>query len=135
MFGQKADPASKSDADQLITLEKMWNQVQLLRDAKALDSLIGERFVGTYASGHFARKTEFLEDIKDTTVKPTAVSIQDLHVELYGDTGVVTGIYHSQGTDHGKPYDEVGRFTDTWTKQRDKWECVASHASLLKNHK
>jgi hypothetical protein len=131
----EARPTDESEAGQLIALEKMWNQVQLLRDSKALDNLIGERFVGTYSGGQFGRKAEFLADIQDAQNKPTAASIQDLNVELYGDTAIVTGIYHTHGTDHGKPYDVLGRFTDTWIHQRSKWECVASHASLLKGRK
>ena len=45
---------------------------------------------------------------------------------------VVTGVYHTQGTYHGKPYDHYGRFTDTWVLDMGKWQCVASHTSLLK---
>ena len=45
---------------------------------------------------------------------------------------VITGVYHTQGTYKGKPYDHTGRFTDTWVFDMGKWQCVSSHTSLLK---
>ena len=53
-------------------------------------------------------------------------------MNFFGDTAVITGIYHTAGTYQGKPYDHVGRFTDTWVLDLGKWQCVASHTSLLK---
>ena len=38
----------------------------------------------------------------------------------------------AKGTYQGKPYNHVGRFTDTWVLDLGKWQCVASHTSLLK---
>jgi hypothetical protein len=45
---------------------------------------------------------------------------------------VVIGIYHTKGTYGSKPYEHVGRFTDTWVYEDGKWLCVASHSSLMK---
>jgi ketosteroid isomerase-like protein len=44
------------------------------------------------------------------------------------------GTFRAKGTDaSGKPLDVNERFTDTWTKMADgKWQCVASHQSLIK---
>jgi hypothetical protein len=132
VFGQSVGPANESEASKLIALEKMWNQIQMTRDSAALDNLIGERFLGTYSDGHFGRKAQFLANFKDPSYKPAVVNIQDLNVEMYGDAAVVTGVYRARGVDSGKPYEERGRFTDTWIQQNGRWECVASHASLLK---
>ena len=133
LFAQDGRPTSDADAKQLIALEKMWNQVQMLRDWQALDSIIGDRFLGTYSNGHLGRKADFIENTKKNHVKPARVTIDHLQVELYGDTAIVTGVYHAQGTDNGKPYDELGRFTDTWVRARNKWQCVAAHASPSQN--
>jgi ketosteroid isomerase-like protein len=60
------------------------------------------------------------------------MTIQDVKVTLYRDTAIVVGVYHAKGSSSGKPYEHLGRFTDTWIYQNGKWECVASHTSLLK---
>jgi len=119
------------DEPKLIALERMWNQAQLTRDSNALKGLISDRFVSTEWDGELSTRTEFLAEIADPQFVPSAMNIQDLKVEFYGDTAIVIGIYHTQGRYHGKPYDHVGRFTDTWIRDNPGWKCVASHTSLL----
>jgi hypothetical protein len=60
------------------------------------------------------------------------MSNTDVRVDFYETCAVVTGTHHAKGTYKGKPYDHVGRFTDTWVLVDGKWQCVASHTSLLK---
>jgi ketosteroid isomerase-like protein len=126
--------SAQSDAREstLIVLEHLWNEAQVNRDASALNALVAERFINTEWDGELSDKVKFLADIKDPQFKPTSVNIQDLKVNLFGETAVVAGIYRTKGTYQNKPYDHVGRFTDTWVLDNGKWQCVASHTSLIK---
>jgi ketosteroid isomerase-like protein len=128
MAAQQADPRESK----LLVLERLWNEAQVHRDSAALDALVSSRFVNTEWDGELSDKQRFLADIKDPRFKPTIANIQDVKMNFFGDTAVVTGIYHTQGTYQGKPYDHMGRFTDTWVLDTGKWQCVASHTSLLK---
>jgi ketosteroid isomerase-like protein len=128
MAAQQADPRESK----LMILERLWNEAQVNRDASAIDQLISSRFVDTEYDGEVSDKQKFLADIKDPLFKPTLANISDVKMNFFGDTAVVTGIYHTAGTYQGKPYDHVGRFTDTWIFDMGKWACVASHTSLLK---
>lgn len=125
---QQADPRET----RLLVLERLWNEAQVNRDASSLDALVGSRFTDTEWNGEVSDKQHFLADIKDPQFKPSSLTIQDVKMSFYGDTAVVIGTYHTQGTYQGKPYDHLGRFTDTWVKDGDKWQCVASHTSLIK---
>ncbi len=125
---QKADPRESK----LMVLERLWNEAQVNRDSAALDALVSSRFVNTEWDGEVSDKQKFLADIKDPRFKPSQANIQDLKMNFFGDTAVITGVYHTAGTYQGKPYDHVGRFTDTWVLDQGKWQCVASHTSLLK---
>jgi len=127
-------PAQQSDPREgkLLVLEHMWNEAQVNRDAASLDALVSSRFINTEYDGEVSDKQKFLADIKDPLFKPTLANIQTVKMSFFGDTAVITGVYHTQGTYQGKPYDHVGRFTDTWVFDTGKWECVASHTSLLK---
>lgn len=125
---QQADPRESK----LLILERMWNEAQVHRDSPALDALVSSRFVNTEWDGELSDKQKFLADIKDPRFKPTALNIQDVRMNFFGDTAVVTGVYRTQGSYQGKPYDHVGRFTDTWVLDAGKWQCVASHTSLIK---
>lgn len=125
---QQADPRESK----LLVLERMWNEAQVHRDSAALDELVASRFVNTEWDGEVTNKQKFLADIKDPRYRPTVATIQDVKMNFYGDMAVVIGNYHTQGTFQGKPYNHVGRFTDTWFLDAGKWQCVASHTSLLK---
>jgi ketosteroid isomerase-like protein len=116
----------------LITLERMWNEAQVNRDATAIASMIGDRFVNTEYDGEVSNRGKFLADFADPKFQPSLMNIQNVGVEIYGSTAIVTGDYHTKGTYGGKPYEHFGRFTDTWVFQDGKWLCVASHASLVK---
>ncbi len=128
MAAQQADPRESK----LIVLERMWNEAQVNRDSAALDQLVSSRFVNTEYDGEVSDKQKFLADIKDPLFKPSSATIQDVKVTFFGDTAVIIGIYHTQGTYQGRPYDHLGRFTDTWVFDMGKWQCVASHTSLMK---
>jgi ketosteroid isomerase-like protein len=116
----------------LLILERMWNEAQVNRDSSALDALVSSRFMNTEWDGEVSDKQRFLADIRDPRYKPSLANIQDVKMNFFGDTAVITGTYHTQGTYQGKPYDHVGRFTDTWVFDTGKWQCVASHTSLVK---
>jgi ketosteroid isomerase-like protein len=131
-FAQSAQPASGSEESRVLVLEHMWNEAQVNRDVHAIQGMIGERFRNTEWDGEFSTREDFLADIRDPKFKPASLAIQDLQVNMYANTAVVTGVYHAKGAYEGKPYDHVGRFTDTWVSQDGKWLCVASHTSLLK---
>lgn len=132
MVGQVAAQQADPREAKLIVLERLWNEAQVNRDAPSLNALVSERFINTEWDGSLSDKSKFLADIKDPQFKPSSVTIQDVKVNLFGDTAVVAGIYHTKGTYQGKAYEHLGRFTDTWVLDEGKWQCVASHTSLLK---
>jgi len=113
-------------------MEHLWNEAQVNRDARALDVMIGTAFVNTEYDGEVSDKSKFLADIKDPQFKLTSLTIQDLKVSMYADSAVVVGIYRTKGSYQGKAYEHLGRFTDTWVYTEGRWQCVASHTSLLK---
>jgi hypothetical protein len=133
-LGALAQTRDKDDpqSTKLVVLEHLWNEAQVHRDERALEGMIADSFSNTEWDGEVSERGKFLADIKDPKFKPDLVTIQDVKVSLYHNTGVVTGSYHTKGSYNSKPYDHLGRFTDTWVFEDGKWECVASHTSLLK---
>jgi hypothetical protein len=131
-FAQTPNAESYGEAAKLIALERMWNQAQLSRDATAIANMIGDKFTNTEWDGEVSNRGKFLADFADPKYRPSLMNIQDVKVEMYNTTAIVTGAYHTKGTYAGKPYEHFGRFTDTWVFQDGKWLCVASHASLMK---
>ena len=121
-----------SQPAKLLVMEHLWNEAQVNHDARALDAMLGPSFINTEYDGEVSDKAKFLVDIKDPHFNLTSLTIQDLKVSMYADSAVVAGAYRTKGTYEGKAYEHVGRFTDTWVYAEGRWQCVASHTSLVK---
>ena len=116
----------------LLALERMWNEAQVNRDSAAIATMIGDKFINTEFDGEVSNRGKFLSDFSDPKFKPSLMNIENVQVDMYASTAVVTGDYHTKGMYGSKPYEHFGRFTDTWVYQDGKWLCVASHSSLKK---
>ena len=124
-------PHSTADETKILALENAWNQAQMHHDAKALENVVGDRFIYTDTDGSVMDKAKFLNDVKDPAYNATLVVNDHLKVDLYDNAAVVSGTYHSKGAYRSRPFDHRGRFTDTWIFQNGQWQCVASHTTLL----
>ncbi len=133
-MGQATIHKTKDDSQEtkLIVMEHLWNEAQVNRDAHALEGMLAADFINTEYDGEVSDKAKFLAEIRDPRLNLTTITIQDLKVNMYGDSGIVFGVYRTKGTYQGKPYEHIGRFTDTWVFTEGRWQCVASHTSLLK---
>jgi len=128
---QTSSADARADESKILALENGWNQAQLYHDAKALESLVADTFVNTDYDGTVSNKAQFLTDAKDKSYHADIVANENVKVQMYRDVAVVTGTYHTKGTNRGKPFEHWGRFTDTWVSLNGRWQCVASHSSLI----
>jgi len=120
-----------SQESQLVSLERMWSEALVHRDSQALATMIADKFVNTEWNGEVSDRGKFLADIAEPKFDATSLTIQDVKVTLFSNVAVVIGTYHAKGGYQGKSYDHLGRFTDTWVFADARWQCVASHSSLL----
>ena len=127
-----AQQKSMSDeGGRILALEKAWNRALEAKDSKALDMLLATTLVSVDIDGSVASKSEFLASIKASEYKPAQVVTEQTSVQVYGNAAVVTGTFRVKGTENGKPYARRERFTDTWIKINEAWQCVASQATLI----
>ena len=125
--------AAAEDASATIkALEDKWVQAQLKGDSVALASVLADGFVSTGNTGEMRSKTEVVGNLKSGASKFETGKLFDLRVMVYGDAAVAIGRWQGKGTEKGKPFDDVERFTDTWVKQGGQWRCVASQGTLVK---
>lgn len=119
------------DETQLIQLERAWNQAEMGRDPGAIAALFDDTLVYVDYDGKLMNKAEYLRSVADPSLKPDHLYDEGMKVHVYGNAGVVTGVYRETGTTKGKPYTRRARFTDTWIKQDGHWKCVASQSTLV----
>jgi ketosteroid isomerase-like protein len=131
-IAQRAIAADKDPASVIAALENKWAEAQKMGDAGAVAPLLHENFITTDVSGHSYNKQQLLATLKGGKWESNAIS--EVKVSVYGDTAIATGAWSGKGVDgDGTRIDRHERWTDTWIKTKGgKWQCVASHASEVK---
>ena len=126
-----AQNSTSDEGGRILGLETAWNHAIELKDTKALDMLLANTFVAVEIDGSVSSKSEFLASIKAPEYQPSQAVNEQINVQVYGDAAVVVGIFRIKGVEKGKPYVHRERFTDTWIKHDQTWQCVASQATLI----
>jgi ketosteroid isomerase-like protein len=120
---------------ELIKAENQWNDALVHVDIEALDKLIATEYAETGDKGQRSTKAEHLSSVKSGDFKVTSAVLDDLKVHVYGNAAVVTGRNTTKEQEKGKDTSGVYRFTDTWAKRDGRWQCVASHWSIIEEKK
>src|SRR5215831_11184768 len=129
--GANPGPSESDDSSKIVAMENLWNQTQLNHDAPAMEKMLDDDFVLTDYDGSVLNKKQFLDSIKDMSIKLTQETSEGMKLHQHGNTVVITGATREKGTHSGKPFAHNGRFTDTWIKKDGLWLCVASHLGVI----
>jgi uncharacterized protein (TIGR02246 family) len=121
-----------SDAAAIKALEEKWATSANNNDAAGVAAILADSATITGSDGVMRNKAETMAAMKDRKYE-TAVG-EDIKVAVYGDAAVATGVWRAKGTENGKPFAEVERFTDTYVRNGGQWKCVAEHASAMKSN-
>jgi ketosteroid isomerase-like protein len=116
----------------LLALESAWNHAEQSKDASALGQLLADTFFYVDYDGTLMNKKEYLASTANNEVQQEQINNEGMTVHIYGNAAVVNGIYGDKGLEKGKPFSRHGRFTDTWIREKDTWQCVASQSTLIK---
>jgi ketosteroid isomerase-like protein len=119
------------EGGRVLALETAWGHAIELKDTKALDQMLASTFVAVEIDGTLSNKTEFLAGIRAPEYQPSQAVNEQINVQVYGNAAVVVGIFRVKGTEKGKAYVHRERFIDTWIRQNQAWQCVASTATLI----
>jgi ketosteroid isomerase-like protein len=129
-----AKPMAKGSVEsQLKDIENRWEAAFQSRDAKVVEEILAESYVLTNDKGKVLNRRGALKDFKKNpdTLEKTSNSDVVVHA-INKDAAVVTGMSHEVGKDKsGKAFDRTYRWTDTFVNHNGKWECVASHVTLV----
>ena len=117
---------NSEDEQALIKIQHDWVEARIKADSSYTRRLEAENCTVVWPDGSIVNKREDLKSMTADIVF-NEFKIEDIHVRLYGDTGIVVG----QGTiraNEGKQNLLGGKFvwTDTFIKQDSEWKVVAS---------
>ena len=116
-------------ADELLRLEKRWNDAHLKGNAAALDHLWSDDLEVVVPKMPVMKKADVLAFARSGKMKFDAYTTSDLHVRLYGDTAVVSGRMKRSRTLKGQSIDDNWQFTKVYRREGGLWRVVNFQAS------
>jgi ketosteroid isomerase-like protein len=117
--------------DQVIALEKAWNQAYKAGDTKALSAILDNSLVLVEDDGSLKTKSEFLASVKSSSGNEEQVAPESLTVRVFGKTAIAIGVIAVKGTKGGKSVVHRERFIDTWINKDGSWICIATDATPM----
>jgi ketosteroid isomerase-like protein len=117
--------------DQVLALEKAWNQAYKAGDAKALAAILDNSLILVEDDGSLKTKSEFLASVKSSSGNEEQVAPESLTVRVFGNTAIAIGVIAVKATKGGKSVVHRERFIDTWINKNGTWICIATNATPM----
>jgi uncharacterized protein (TIGR02246 family) len=128
---QSASRDQRSSVERAIRqLDNERIQAQINADARALDRIYADDFIGVGPSGTVRTKSQVISDFTSGDLKFKSITTDEVQVRAYGEAAVETGLSTMVGQDKGKIVPRDTRFTRVWVKQKGRWRLVANHYSI-----
>lgn len=120
-----------NDEQAIKQIEQELLDALLKGDASANERYQTDTYVFTAPDGTVMNKAKGIADIKSGDLKFESSKMDDIKVQVYGNTAVVT----CRTTDKGKYKDTdlsgQYRWTDTFAKTNGRWQLVAGHGTKI----
>ena len=126
-----SQPPAVSVEEELIALERGWNEAFYARDVEFLDSILADDFIVTYDDGARGDKTRELELSASFNQRVISATQEDFTVQVYDDAAVVWFTLRVVGIRRGQEAEITLRYTDVWVVRDGRWQCVASQSTRV----
>jgi len=130
-WSQEAKPGKPESNEaikkEILKLEDEQHEAFVKGDAGIIDRMYADNAALTYADGKRISKAQLLADIRSGKHKLYQVTHDNLNMEIFGNTVVVTG--HSTGT--GTMYNSPRVLTNVYVKLDGQWRLVAHHVTYV----
>lgn len=102
------------------------------KDAGTLAPLLADDFIYRTHFGAEVDRAEFLQSIASVPLEILSVHAEELNVNVYGETAVLTGVQHAEARPlEGQAEVSVVAFTDVFVKREGRWLMVQAYGVEL----
>jgi ketosteroid isomerase-like protein len=115
----------------IVGLEQQIRRAVIEGDTSILERYLADDYVGIGPNGDAADKSKTIQELKDGTVKYSAIDVTEENVRMYGDTGIYNGRGDVKLTINGQPQTADVRVTIVWLKQNGQWKRVSFQATRV----
>jgi ketosteroid isomerase-like protein len=114
---------------EITRLENEWVAAIVKKDIDMVNEILADDFNGTGANGATFPKATALEELKTGAYAVESMQMDEVSVNVYGDTAVSFTSQQEKSKYGGKDSSGHYHFTNVWVKRNGKWQVVASHGS------
>ena len=115
----------------IVGLEQQIRRAVIKGDTSILERYLADDYVGIGPNGDAADKSKTIQELKDGTVKYSAIDVTEENVRMYGDTGIYNGRGDVKLTINDQPQTADVRVTIVWLKQNGQWKRVSFQATRV----
>lgn len=130
LIAQTAEMPENSEAtEELLRLEKVWNDAHLKGDAETLAWLWSDDLQVIVPKMPVMTKSDALAFARSGRMKFEKYATSNVRVRFFGDAAVVTGEMKRSRTLNGQSVDDDWQFTKVYLRKGRGWQVVIFHAS------
>jgi ketosteroid isomerase-like protein len=118
------ESANQQTSTMLKELCRQWDSAIAENDGPAIGKFMSSDWVIIGTEGGITSKPDFLKFIKSGELVHRAMNFEDIRIEVYEKTGIVTSKGTSSGTYKGVPFSYYEWSTSVFLKSNDGWLCV-----------
>lgn len=130
LFAQAA-PQKGGIEQAVIKLEQEWVDALIKADIAKLETLYADTLVYTHSSGAVDDKAKYLANLKAGGTKYVSIDRDDIKVNLYGDTALVTCHALIKLKANGTDRTVDARMIHVYSKIKGRWQLVAHQTTKL----
>ena len=98
-----------------------------------LERLYSPEFTLITANGEVRTKEQRLSMLRAGQVRNLSRATEDVHVRVYGDAAIVTGVNRLDVVIGGARREDSQRFVHVWVRRGDLWQLVVHQATRVPN--
>jgi ketosteroid isomerase-like protein len=116
--------AGDADKRTFIKLQHDWAEARKKGDVAFLENFYAKEFTVGTANGTESSRAQDLEMFSSGDMKPTVIKDDQMKVYIYGNTALVTGVEHVEGTYKGHAGLFDTRFANVFVYRDHRWQLV-----------
>ncbi|SRR5690606_23230403 len=114
-------------------IEDAFNNAVITNSVAEIKKCITNDWVLVDSQGGIIPQEKIFSVLEQGLLSHSTMSKEVLRVKVYGDVALVTGRGQNTGTWQGQPMEADEWITDVYKKENEKWLCVLTHLSPVKN--
>jgi ketosteroid isomerase-like protein len=120
-----------TDEAEIVRLENAWRKARVVGDTAFLNSLYAPELRIQGSNGAVITRDTDIGLFAKGVIRPEFIIAEEMHVSLYGDVALVTGVDHLKGSYGSTTGEGRLRFMDAFVRRGGRWQLVANQGTWV----